>query len=383
MKAGLSALYYSGAAHATRALAPFTGGQGALFMLHHVRPAEIPARPFDPNKLLSITPQFLESVVKHVRRSGFDIVSLDDAHRRLTEGPVAGESGRRPFACFTFDDGYRDNRDHALPVLKRHGVPFTVYVASDFADGRGFLWWLVLERVVAGRATLALKLDGRDRAMRCATTAEKLATFRTLYWRLRRLPETEARGIVLALAHKAGLDVHAPCRELVMTWPELRALAADPLVTIGAHSVRHMAMSRLGEAEARAEIADSVGRIEQEIGKPCRHFCYPYGNAGSAGEREFALAAELGLKTAVTTAKGFVGIGQQTCLTGLARVSLNGEYQRLCYVEALLSGLPFKLWQMFQPPRHGRSTTAIGQKTDLATGQKMARRLPGRPAASS
>ena len=355
LKAGLSALHYSGAATAARAIAPFTSGQGALFMLHHVRPHpgrrhRAPDHAFDPNRLLTITPHFLDRVVCHVRRAGFDIVSLDEAHRRLTT-PDGSRRRQKPFACFTFDDGYRDNRDHALPVLKRHDVPFAVYVATDFADGRGFLWWLVLERVLRSQEQVSVVLGGTDRNFDCRSIRQKQAAFRQLYWWLRRLPEAEARGIVLALAHKARIDVHAPCRELVMTWPELRDLAADPLVTIGAHSVRHMALGRLDEAAARAEITDSVKRIETEIGKPCRHFCYPYGNPASAGEREFAIAAELGLHTAVTTAKGFVANGPETRLTALPRVSLNGDYQRVRYLSALLSGLPFALWRALDYPR--------------------------------
>ena len=65
-------------------------------------------------------------------------------HRRLTERDFS-----RRFACFTFDDGYRDNRDFALPAMREYDAPFTVYVANDFANGTGHLWWVALERVIA------------------------------------------------------------------------------------------------------------------------------------------------------------------------------------------------------------------------------------------
>ena len=64
-----------------------------------------------------------------------------------------------------------------------------------------------------------------------------------------------------------------------MSWDELRELAQDPLVTIGAHTKSHFALAKLPEADTRAEIADSVARIERELGRPCRHFSYPYGCA--------------------------------------------------------------------------------------------------------
>lgn len=341
LKAGLSALHYSGAA---RMLAGSSRGMGAIFMLHHVRPEQPTG--FAPTRLLEITPEFLETVIGEVRREGFDIISLDEAHAR-----IAGKTpARRPFACFTFDDGYRDNRDHAYPVLKRHGVPFTIYVANDFADGQGFLWWLVLEQVIACRQSVSLDIDGRTQTFRCDSDAQKTATFERIYWWLRKLPESAARAVVAALARATDIDHIAPCRELAMTWDEIRALATDPLVTIGAHTVGHFALAKLSARASQREIVHSVARVEAELGPPCRHFCYPYGDAGSAGTREFEITAQLGLATAVTTRKGFVDTRHAENLTALPRVSLNGEYQRMRYLKPLLSGVPFALLQKLERP---------------------------------
>lgn len=354
LKAGLAGLHYSGAA---KALAPFTRGKGAIFMLHHVRPEG--RRAFEPNGMLTITPEFLDTTVREVKAAGFEIVSLDEAHRRMT-----GQQGSaRPFACFTFDDGYRDNRDYALPILRRHHAPFTIYAATDFADGRGLLWWLVLERIVRDSDELHVRQGDCGRRFTCATAAQKRRTFRQLYWWLRVLPEREARGIVVELAGLAGIDPYAPCRELVMTWDELRELASDPLVTIGAHSVSHFALARLDGEEAREEMAHSVARVEREVGRPCRHFCYPYGNAASAGEREFGIASELGLATAVTTRKGFVTHPTSSGLTALPRVSLNGDFQTLPCLKALLSGVPFALWNTMAVLRRPRAASALSPQT--------------------
>ena len=89
-----------------------------------------------------------------------------------------------------------------------------------------------------------------------------------------------------------------------MTWDEVREVAAEPLVTIGAHSMSHATLAQLTPVDLRAEIAVSVERVEAELGRDCRHFCYPYGDAASAGEREFAVAAALGLATGSDDAEG-------------------------------------------------------------------------------
>lgn len=133
-----------------------------------------------------------------------------------------------------------------------------------------------------------------------------------------------------------------------MSWPELRELAADPLVTIGAHTLNHFALAKLPAAEARMEITESVKRIEAELGRPCRHFSYPYGDETSAGAREFEIAAELGLATAVTTRKGLIQPQHKDAMTALPRLSLNGDYQELHYLRVMLTGAPFAFWNGFR-----------------------------------
>src|SRR6185369_14009384 len=150
IRAGLGALYLSGAHELLR---PILSGVGAIFTLHHVRPRR--PTPFEPNHHLEVTPEFLRATLHHLRSHDIDIVTLDEMHRRLIEKNFA-----RRFACFTFDDGYRDNRDFALPVMRQFDAPLTVYVASDFAEGSGRLWWVALERVIAGAECVLADVSG-------------------------------------------------------------------------------------------------------------------------------------------------------------------------------------------------------------------------------
>lgn len=334
LKAALSALYYSGA---DGIAAPFTRGDGVIFMLHRVTPE--PVRPFEPNRILKVTPHFLDNVIRQVVEAGFDLMAIDEVPERL-----ARRSGKRPFAVFTLDDGYRDNLQYALPVFKRYGAPFTVYVPTDYMDGKGDLWWLMLERVIGGADRVTVCMDGCERHFDTATIAAKEFAYSEIYWWLRRLPEVEARNVVGELAAGKGLDGNTLCREMMMNWDEIRALASDPLVTIGAHTCRHLALSKLDADTARQEIARSIERIEQELGCPCRHFSYPYGCSRSAGEREFEMARELGMSTAVTTRKGQIDAAHAERLTQLPRFSLNGDFQDPRFIKVMLSGMPFRLW---------------------------------------
>src|SRR5436305_8305714 len=171
IRAGLEALYFTGAHHLLR---PVFAGVGGIFMLHHVRPRR--DRAFQPNHHLEITPDFLRATLAHLRASGIEIVTVDEMHQRLMQRDFS-----RRFACFTFDDGYRDNRDFALPVMREFDAPFTVYVASDFARGSGRLWWVALEMVIARTDSIELEVGGTALRLDASTEDARQAAFDRLH----------------------------------------------------------------------------------------------------------------------------------------------------------------------------------------------------------
>ena len=270
------------------------------------------------------------------------MISLDQAVQRLREGD------ERRFACFTFDDGYRDNLEHAYPLFKRRDLPLTLYVPSDYPDGTGELWWLALEEIIARAKEIELCRNGALWRLPASTAAEKTRAYEEIYWWLRLIDEATQRRVIRALADRYDIDMAADCARLVMDWDELRTMGADPLVTIGGHTKGHFAISKLSEARARDEMVGGADRLEQELGQRPVHFAFPYGDPGSAGPRDFALARACGFKTAVTTRKGMLFPAHRRHLNALPRVSLNGDYQSLTYTAVYLSGAPFALWNRFR-----------------------------------
>ena len=350
LKAALTALHYSGVSDL---FAPVTGGLGAIFMLHQVGP-EAPAA-FSPNRILKITPDFLATTLQHLVEAGFELVSLDEVAQRL-KSPKAG---RRPFAAFTLDDAYRDNLVHAAPVFRRFGAPYTVYAPTDYIDGKGDLWWLALECAIAALPRVACTIDGAELAFDTTTVSGKDAAYHTIYWRLRTIDESVARAVVASLCRNAGIDTATLCRELVLDWAELRTLAADPLATIGGHTQRHYALAKLGNGAARYEMAAGIARLESELGRPVRHFSYPFGDSCSAGDREFALAGDLGLTTAVTTRKGMIqGHHYQ-------QQPLNEEYNPLSLMLLNLAQFLYLLLSLYRLPPCIQDHSRTRQQTCL------------------
>jgi peptidoglycan/xylan/chitin deacetylase (PgdA/CDA1 family) len=339
IRTGLETLYFSGAHVLMR---PLVGGVGAILTLHHVRPPR-PDR-FQPNRLLEITPRFLKRVASALRRSRLDVVPLAEMHRRLTESDL-----RRRFVCLTIDDGYRDTLEYAYPILKQHEIPFAVYVATSFADRLGELWWLALEAVIARNTRIGLIIDGRDQRFDCRTVEEKRELFDAIYRWMRSLKsEDELRHVIRELCARYHVDIGAFCRELCMSWEELARIAADPLVTVGAHTVNHVMLAKVPAAAAQSEMEMSRRVIEAALGMRVEHLSYPVGDATSAGPREFAMAAKLGFKTAVTTRPGVLYPEHHRHLTALPRISINGEYQQMRYLRVLMSGSATAVWNRFR-----------------------------------
>ncbi len=159
-----------------------------------------------------------------------------------------------------------------------------------------------------------------------------------------------------------------------MGWDEVRTLAADPLVTIGAHTKGHFAVAKLSDERAYDEMVGGADRLERELGQRPAHFSFPYGDSGSAGPRDFALAKQAGFKTAVTTRKGMLFDEHRRHLTALPRVSLSGEFQSLTYTALYLSGRRLRCGTGFStstPPR-AQSGRCI-QRISSAAGTTQAR----------
>lgn len=339
IRAGLETLYFSGA-HLM--MQPFVSGVGVILTLHHVRPPR--AGSFQPNRLLEVSPEFFTKLIRRLRRSKVDLVSLDEMHRRLVERDF-----RRRFVCLTFDDGYRDFLRHAYPVLRQNEVPFAMYVPTSFPDRLGELWWLALEAVIARNKRIGLLVGREERRFDCRNSREKRELFDQLYWWLRgHESEEELRAAVRDLCARYGVDMKAICDDLCMSWEEITHLAHDPLATIGAHTVNHVILAKVSDKVVRSEMEMGCSVIEAAVGVRPQHLAYPVGDSSSADEREFRIAGELKFKTAVTTRPGVLFAGHREHLMALPRISVNGEFQQMRYLSVLMSGAATAMWNGFR-----------------------------------
>lgn len=182
---------------------------------------------------------------RHLRyfRSIAEIISLDDALHLMTSGePIDGR-----YICITFDDGFKNWTENALPILKSADAVAAFFVATDYIGAH-------VER-------------DRDKLLGFYDSGDRLMEF--------------------------------------MTWDDCRALI-DAGMTVGSHSAHHLHLSALDDDTARDELKTSKTMIEDALGTQCDHFCCPFGvpDVDYDPDRHPAMARELGYRTFLTTRRG-------------------------------------------------------------------------------
>ncbi|WP_349359211.1 polysaccharide deacetylase family protein [Stappia sp.] len=264
------------------------GGRGVILMFHDFTR--------DPHANLDqgCHIEDLDRILDRLRRRGRDIVTLDEAMARLAD-PRA-----RPFAVLTFDDGYRSNRDLALPVLERHEAPATIYVPTGAVTRTLNAWWLGLRQLFLDYDTVDIAPMGLR--FLCPDFDSKIAGLRRAtawvwedFRREEQLRDTfSAHGISLPDLVDRHLIGEAGMIEL----------DRHPLIEIGAHTTTHRALARLAPDEVRRDIADNKAWLEEKLGREVPHFAYPYGAPSISGTREAEIVRGLGFRTGVTTTEG-------------------------------------------------------------------------------
>lgn len=226
----------------------------------------------------------------------FQVLPLDEAARRQREGSLPARA-----CCITFDDGYADNLHVAAPILQKHGLNASFFIATGFLDG-GRMWNDTLIEAVRKSPLEDLQLDELgDYALGAGDASRRRAIIDALIGKIKYLPVAERLALTERVARQAQVE---PARDLMMTSAELRALRATGML-IGAHTVSHPILARLDAAEARREIAEGRDFLERLLGERIGLFAYPNGKPGTDYLPEHVqIVRELGFDAAVSTAWG-------------------------------------------------------------------------------
>ena len=286
-------------------------GNGTIFMLHSV----VEDGTNYPDHSLRCPVGRLARALRWLKRNGVEFVTLDQMVERLSV-----HTGR-PFAAFTFDDGFADTLTHALPVMEEFDAPMTVYVATGMITGEMDAWWLGLADLIRRKDRIELPDFGGP--LDCSDSANKKRTFVAIEKRIHENYDLLS-GVRDAIAG-AGIDCSALVTQEALTADKLRQLSRHPLVTIGGHGDTHINLAQADAAIVECELISNRSFLEGIIDKPVMHFAYPFGNAHACGEREAEIARATGFRTAVTTRCGSVFPQHADNLYALPREVLSAD----------------------------------------------------------
>lgn len=318
-------------------------GCGTILTLHQVVHAQSSAAGFEGAN----TVEFLDEVLTYLKSASYDLLSMNEVEQRLQAG--ASIKNHRPFVSFTFDDGYRNNLELAYPLFKRHQVPFTLYVATDFIDRQSTLWTYLLQEIIQKQSEIAFHLGSVRRIFSLKSTDQKRQAYRAIK---KILVRDKSKTPIEHFETLFGKQVDAKMRaqhmhEMFLSWDELKQLSSDPLVTIGSHSVRHVPLNRLSSSELEHELMTSKLKIESHLNKAVQHFAFPFGTYQEVGPREHLAVKQCEYLTGVTSRFGHISLKDQQHLTALPRLPLNASLENIENFKILLTGLPASLISFF------------------------------------
>lgn len=229
----------------------------------------------------------------------FNVITLGEAAARLDESELP-----RRALCITFDDGYADNAEVALPLLLRHGLKATFFVATGFLDGGRMFNDSVIECLRrTGLDSVDLGEFGLPRRS-TASAADRRGVIDALLPKVKYLGLAEREGFIARLHRLAGAP-ELP-GGLMMRSEQVRQLHRAGM-EIGAHTVRHPILRLLSNAEAQDEIAGGRARLQALVDAAVEVFAYPNGKPGEDYDhRHVDMVRRLGFRAAVSTSPGVV-----------------------------------------------------------------------------
>ena len=314
------------------------GGAGAILMLHSIVADDYPL----PRENIHTSATFLEKMIRHYLAQRIPVLSLSEAMTRL-EG---GSESR--FVSFTLDDGYRDNLTVALPIFKKYGLPFTMYVTSAFLERRADDYrWGQLHRLIMDNS--AITVDVLDERLITGSRDEKVRA----YYQLKQWMRDGRLGPqqMSSLFEMHGATVGDALDRDALTVAELAAAArTEPLLEIGGHTTTHNRLASLDEAAASDDIRQNKIQLESIADRQIRHFAYPFGDAASCGARDFRLARAAGFETAVTTRIGNLFPDHLQHRWCLPRLRFLGPCESLGFMESQRSGAVTAVMTRFGDP---------------------------------
>jgi peptidoglycan/xylan/chitin deacetylase (PgdA/CDA1 family) len=282
-----------------------------------------------PWSLTPVSPQDFDRQVRYLRRT-YRIISLEELSNSL------GDLKALPpkTAVITFDDGYRDVFLNAYPVLKKNGIPATVFLTTGNIGTCNLFWWDKVGYVIWKTGLDALDL-GELGIYHLKSAGCRLQASRIIEKKLKKMPDEKRSEWIEALVRRSGVDISTKLgKELILSWDDVKEMSRNG-ISFGSHTISHPILTRLPLEAAGREIVESKRKIEAELAREVTTFCYPNGEPGDFNCDIQEILKSNGFKCAVTL-KPSAFVSSEAPLFELPRITGASSYELF---ELIMSGL--------------------------------------------
>ncbi len=276
-----------------------TGAPWLSILTYHRFPKQDGTEPFDDG-VIDTSPLELEQHLVSIKRH-FNIVGIQE----LCEFVQGGTLPRNPVAI-TFDDGYLDNYEQALPILRRLDCKAIFFVATSYINERRLYWWDKVAYLVKQCSRDSIQLNYPS-PFRVDLADRPHAIFRLLRF-IKACPQLDMDRLLTELGQAVGIPWTrelelASAERLLMTWDHVRALR-EAGMDVESHTRTHRVLQTLSEAELRDELAGSRADLQRELGEAPRAVAYPIGKPLAGSARLRAALASAGYELGFTNGTG-------------------------------------------------------------------------------
>ncbi|MCQ2577014.1 MAG: GNAT family N-acetyltransferase [Treponema sp.] len=251
-----------------------TTPKGTVYMLHRCAPAD--RNSLWPNENMKVYPDILDKQLEYCKKH-YNCIAAKDVISYCKKPHL------KKFVAFTFDDGYRDNYEYALPIFKKHNIPFTVFVAASFPEKNNIMWWYALEELLLSVDEVRLS---NGTSFSCKSTEEKCNAFLEIRRQILKLDQMKLETELNMLFSDYEIDWHKPVINLSMDWNQIEEMAKESLVTIGGHTYSHYNLKVLPDVKIVEDDIKKGIQVLKSHGIDTEIFAYPFGTANEVSNRE-------------------------------------------------------------------------------------------------
>jgi len=274
---------------------------GILCLLYHrVNPVN------DPIFKLTVSPENFDKHMQYIR-SHFPILRFEENWTEYSTDSVV----------VTFDDGYADNYEYALPILEKYHIPATIFVSTGYVNSIQEYWWDELARLLTLDQEYPEQFELIDPLYHykwdTGTKKKRLELAQTMHWLLKMEPNADlAKEWFRQLRIWGNIEDKGRKENLPLNIKQLGKLSQSEYITIGGHTVNHISLGALSKNAQQFEIGASVNYLRKQLNKRIETFSYPFGSAVHYNTDTIEICKQNRIRKAATTRKGIWHIGDDS-----------------------------------------------------------------------